>query len=511
MPVFRQDDPTDVAAHERAARAAEGAAAAFPAWSRQTTEERRRCVRQLRHVVVQHQDALALAIAEETGKPLAEVLSQEVTATLEMIRYLEAKVPRQLRTRRFRYVRPGFWTKVGTVHREPLGVLAIIGPANFPFSLIVMQAAQALLCGNCIVLKPSERCPRTARWIRDLLGMTDLDAGVAQVVSGGPETARALVAHDAVAKVFFTGSYAAGRTVAAQCGQHFKPCVLELGGNGCALVDADADLRLAARGIVWGAFYAGGQSCVGTRRVFVHGDVAGPFVQAVARALAALGDRDLAHPAPSARQHQEEAERFAEAAAAQGAAVYAADRPGRPSSFVPRVLHLPHSWSGEVPEPVPASLLVVEDVASMNAAVSEANRSRYGLSASVWSRNGRRARGMAGQLRRGIVWINDVGAGQPQFPWGGSRRSGWGRVLSADALHEMTHTKVVSHDRRYSSRSKIWWFPYMPEKTPLFAAVNRFMYGPGTGGALGEVIVAGARYGVARLRAALANDGSTSS
>lgn len=499
MPVTIENHVSEVA------RQVEAALRAFPAWRDQPIKQRRFYIRQLRYTIVSEQERVARTISEETGKPVVEVLGQEVTAALEMLRFLEQNLPRLLRARRFRYWRPGFWTKVGFIRHEPMGVLALIGPSNFPFSLLVMQAAQALLCGNCVMLKPSERCPGTAYMLRDLFQSSAFPDGVVRVVEGDGRAAQALIAHEGIKKVFFTGSYEVGRDVAAQCGRHFKPCVLELGGEGCALVDSDADLEVAAPGIVWSSFYAGADSCVGTRRVYVHTGIARRFLESVLQEIHDLDISDLTHaPVRAVEQSTTEMDDINQAIG-RGATLYRMNGAGDTGKVDPAVLFVPADLPIAPDLCTSTPLLIIREVASMEEAIRAANESLYGLSASIWSRDGLNARRIARRLNVGIVWINDASAGQPQFPWGGTRRSGWGRVFSRHSLNEMTHLKVISHDRRMLPVKKIWWFPYLPEKEALFSAANQVMYSNQKRRGLIPLIRSGSQYGFRKIRGVLSD------
>jgi acyl-CoA reductase-like NAD-dependent aldehyde dehydrogenase len=266
------------------------------AWAKVSPAERGRVLARLRRNIVRRQEEIMRTVAAETGKPVTEVAGQEVTAALEMLRFFEKKYPRWLKERKFRYLRPGFWTKANVIVFEPLGLLAVIGPSNFPFSLPLLASCTGLMCGNAIILKPSERCPGTASILRSLVRESGFPEGVFTTVEGGPEAAREVAAHPAVRKVILLGSYETGREIAEICGRHFKPCILELGGESAAIVCPEADLAWAARGIAWSAFAAAGRSCVGTKQVFVHASVSRRFVSLLQEETGAIRPGDIFDP-----------------------------------------------------------------------------------------------------------------------------------------------------------------------------------------------------------------------
>jgi len=447
------------------------------AWEDLSWKERRTLVARLRRTTALAQDEIARTVAAETGKPVTEVLSQEVTATLEMLRYFEAAYPRRLRPKKFRYWRPGFWGKTNLVISEPLGTIGLVGPANFPFSLPVMTAAAGLLCGNRVVFKPSEKCPATARLIRRLFHESGFPRPALETVEGGEEAARNMIGRPEIRKVIFFGSYEAGRKVAALCGRHFKPCLLELGGSGAAIVRADADLRRAARGLAWSAFYAAGRSCLGTKAAYVHASVKSRLASLLVEEMRTLRSGEALDPSTDVcafpeREAPLHARRFLRDARKRGATV----RTSGGATLV--VLDGPDSGKSPLPEgEIPYPLLVLCPVGSDEEALRAANGSGYGLGASIWTRDKEKATALAGRLQAGLVWVNDASVGLPRSPWGGLKRSGWGRLFSELALSELISTKVISVENARLGRRKFWWFPYSQRKYDLLFAVNALAYG----------------------------------
>ncbi len=419
-------------------------------WSLLSARERGEFIRRLGERIVCRQVEIARTVALETGRSVTEVVSQEITASLEMLRFFRKNYPRWLSDRRFRYPRPGFWRKSNVIVLEPLGLMGVIGPGNLPFSLPVMACSAGLLCGNTVLLKPSERCPKTAEIIRSLGEEAGFPEGVFGVVMGGAETACEVAAHPAVRKVIFFGPAPAGRQMAELCGRHFKPCVLELGGRNAAIVCRDADLKRAARGLVWSAFSAAGNSCVAMNKIFVEASVYQDFIALLRREMKALRAGDVLDPsadlAPRSKPPDLELDLSAE------------ENPG-PAK----------------PELKPS--LTVQRVASVEQAVEDANAYLSGLGASIWSRDLNKAGTIARKLRAGLVWVNDCSVGLPQFPWGGTREDGWGRLFAESALTELVNLKVISIDRPAGASRKFWWFPYSERKYQILLALNEALFG----------------------------------
>jgi acyl-CoA reductase-like NAD-dependent aldehyde dehydrogenase len=446
-------------------------------WENLSLEDRRKLVVRLRKTIAHFQEEIARTVAKESGKPVTEVLSQEVTATLEMLRYFETRYPRRLKSRGFRCWRPGFWTKANTIVLEPLGTVGLIGPANFPFSLPVMAAAASLLCGNRVVFKPAEKCPLTARFIELLFRESGFPVPAFESVEGGEEAVREVIGRPSVRKIIFFGGYEAGNKVAALCGRRFKPCILELGGSGTAIIRGDADLRRAARGLAWSAFYAAGRSCLGTKVAYVHAPVKNSLVELLVEEMNRLrAGEALDHATDVSTQREEEAppwvQRFVSDAKERGATVRTS------AGLILVVLAAPDSAKRLLPDgEIAWPLLVVCPVDSDGDALRAVNGSAYGLGASIWSRDTRKARAMAGRLQASLVWVNDASVGMPQAPWGGAKRSGWGRLFSELAVSELTSTKVVSVEKGRIAKRKFWWFPYGRKKYDLLVAVNALVYG----------------------------------
>jgi len=380
----------------------------------------------LRNLIVEREDEIAACITEDTRKPVIEALMQEVTATLGMLKYFEKNFTGWLSHKKFRYFRPGFWTKQNRIILEPLGVAAVIGPSNFPFSIPVMQSLFAFLCGNIVILKPSEKTVKTNKAIKTLFEDAGISPRYLSVIEGESDAAEKIIQSPYVNKIIFTGNYENGSKVAQLAGKFFKPVILELGGSGAALVCENSDLESAAKAIAWSAFYSNADSCIGTKRVFVENNAAEKFRDLLKREIEKINT-------------------------------------GNPMDKQTDAAALKNSLE--------IINLEIED------AIAEINNSRYGLSASVWNRDSREAKKIAAKIDAGMIWINDVSAGIPGFPWGGRKQSGWGRMFSREGVYELTNTKAISSENMKFAAGKIWHFPYSGSKYNLTHAANRFAFG----------------------------------
>jgi acyl-CoA reductase-like NAD-dependent aldehyde dehydrogenase len=437
---------------------------ALPAWRHAGIEARSRVLVSLADLLTGEYGEqgtltpLKNLISSEVGKRLPEA-DIEVIETADMIRWF-AEAGSSVLANRDVTLNSELWpTKRSEVRFEPVGVVAVIKPWNYPLELPMWAIAPALLAGNTIVFKPSEHSSLVGIRIAQLLVEAGAPSGVVNVVFGADDVGRALVAHPGIDMVAFTGGVASGREVARKCGEDLKRCSLELGGNDAAIVVADADLDLTSRGLVWGAFCNSGQVCVGVKRVFAEAAVVDDLLGRV-EALTAGLRRDIDYgPLISEAQALRVVE-FIDDAERRGAKVVVDGRVNRSNLYLgPTVL-----------VDVPAEALLMTDecfgpvlpivrVATAAEAIERANETPYGLGASVWTSDLARGEDLAGELQAGMVWINDVNVAFAEAPWGGVKQSGLGVELSEFGIYEFVETKHVSTEQSRDTR-RDWWYPY---------------------------------------------------
>lgn len=463
------------------------ARAAQPAWAGLPMADRLRLIAKFQSLLFAQRRSLADLITRENGKPIAEALLTDVAVTLDLARYYLQHGERLLRPRRVRHGNLAFLGKRGWIHHEPLGVIAIISPWNYPLLLPFGELLPALLAGNAVVLKPSEFTVRTALAGVDLLHEAGLPPALCQVLIGAGEVGAALVTAGPD-KVFFTGSARTGRKVALAAAERMIPVSLELGGSDPCVVLADADLERAVSGALWARFTNGGQTCVAAKRLIVERPLYDRFVERLVQQVAGLRVGPGADPnvevGPLIRESQlREVERQLAETVARGARV----RTGGhrlpavgPTFFQPTVVtDLPLDaplWREEVFGPV----LPVVPAADVDEAIRIANDTAFGLSASVWT--GDRARGerLARRIEAGAVLVNDATfhVGAAEVPHGGDKASGLGRTHGEHGLYETCRVRFVGSDRLDVIR-KPWWFGYESESLAERDAFLRFAFAPG--------------------------------
>jgi acyl-CoA reductase-like NAD-dependent aldehyde dehydrogenase/uncharacterized protein (DUF2141 family) len=446
------------------------------AWASSKAPERVRAMARLRKQVAADRELLVEAIIADTGKPALDALGGDVLVTLEHMRFYERRAARMLAPRRVGRSQLFFAGCRFTEHFEPHGVVLVFGPANYPLQLSLVPAITALYAGNAVVLKVSEKTPTVARAIEEVLQKANLPPNLLQVVCASPEESQALV--DAVPNfVFFTGSTANGKAVAARAVAHGIPTLLELGGSDAAIVFDDCDLKRTIEGVVYGAFSNAGQVCVGIKRLFVQQPLFDRFVQALVDRTASLRvgsghEAELGTLAPEAArlfqsQVQDALDRGASLELSNASA---AGLPVILSGVPPQARILNEEAFGPV--------LCVQPFSSEQEAITLANRTSFALGASVWTRNMKRAQRVARALNAGSCAINDVirNIANPEAAFGGNGASGYGRYHGAHGLYSFSRIKTVMENRSF--RRPVNWFPFTRKKYEGLDSVIELLHRP---------------------------------
>jgi succinate-semialdehyde dehydrogenase/glutarate-semialdehyde dehydrogenase len=441
-------------------------------------------VQRLRDTIFDSREEIASVITRETGKPCVEAIFAEIVLAIDTADFLARRAPRWLRPERVPHHNFALKAKSGWLEFEPLGVVAIISPWNYPFAIPMAQIIPALLAGNAVLLKPSELTPSTGALIGDLIGKLTgelkFPPNLVQVIQGAGETGAALI-EVLPDKVFFTGSVATGQRIAEACGRKLIPSVLELGGKDAMIVLGDADLDIASSAAVWGSFTNCGQACLSVERIYVDCAVAERFTALCVQKTAKLrlgppSDAD-AEVGPMIRLRQlEKVEEHLREAVSRGARILFGGHRRLdlgPNFLEPAVIaNVDHSMK-IMREETFGPVLAIQAVDSADEAIALANDSPFALSGSIWTADARRCRELASRLRAGSVMVNDVASyyGISEAPHGGRGASGWGRSHSRLGLLEMVQTKYVDVDR-LPHVAKAWWFGYTSE---LAFAADRFV------------------------------------
>jgi acyl-CoA reductase-like NAD-dependent aldehyde dehydrogenase len=285
-----------VASAQEIAQAVARAHSAQQRWAGTPIAERVAVLKRFQKLLCDQKDVVAEVITREAGKPVAEALSAEVLVVLDAIKFLIDHAPEFLLPERVPHANPIMKLKQGILLREPYGVIGIISPWNYPFSLPSVQTLTALITGNAVVLKPSEFTPFSSLELQRLLREAGLGSDLLQVVTGEGAAGGALLESN-IDKLIFTGSVATGKKVAMAAAAKLLPVVLELGGKDPMIVLEDADVDVASSAAVWGAFMNSGQTCLSVERCYVHHSIYEQFLQACVTKTAKLKQGDGSDPA----------------------------------------------------------------------------------------------------------------------------------------------------------------------------------------------------------------------
>jgi len=444
------------------------ARAAQPAWAELGLRRRIAVIREFQGKLYAKKSEIAAAITREVGKPLVEALVTEVLVVLDAARFLIDNAWGLLRDERVPHGNLVTKLKSGWLVREPHGVIGIISPWNYPFSIPATETLAALVAGNAVVLKPSELTPLVALELASLLHAAGVPEDAFQVVVGeGP--AGAALLRSPIDKLVFTGSVATGRRIAAAAAERLLPVVLELGGKDPMLVLDDADVDVASSAAVWGAFVNAGQACLSVERCYVHRSLYESFAKACADKTKKLrvGNGLDSHTdvGPMIQERQVRiVEAHVEDAKARGARVLAGGTrlPELGVNFyAPTVLAGVTQDMRIMREETFGPVLPVMACAGDDEAVRLANDSEYGLAASVWTRDSKRGERLARRIHAGTVMVNDVIScfGISEAPHGGVKASGVGRTHGRFGLDEMVRVKYLDMDRMPGMK-KVWWHGY---------------------------------------------------
>jgi acyl-CoA reductase-like NAD-dependent aldehyde dehydrogenase len=470
--------------------AVQAARAAQAAWARRPLAERRDVLLRFRDLLLARAEEFSDHITRENGKtrneslfmevlPVADAASWYATHARKLLR--DEKIPLHLFPHKKSYLR--FY---------PRGVIGIISPWNYPFSIPVGDALSALMAGNAVVVKPSEFTPLILEKTRALFEEAGLPRGLFAVVQGRGEIGAKLI-ESGIDLVVFTGSVATGKKVNVAAAQRMIPCVLELGGKDPAIVLPDADLDAAARKVAWGAFANSGQTCASVERVYVHESVAQPFTEKVVQVARGLrqGDpngHDVDIGAMTTDMQVEIVRRHLDEAKARGAQVLSGGKvtttPAGGRFIEPTVLTGTTPDMAIVREETFGPMLPIMTYRTEEEAVRLANDSSYGLSAYVFTRDRKKADRIANQLIAGTVMHNDTlyTHAAPETPWGGVKSSGLGRVHGKHGMRDFCEMRHVNLER--FDFPAFWHYPYSRKRWSLGLRVYRTVLGRGVAGRL---------------------------
>ena len=418
------------------------AAAAFKDWSRRPVEARAAVLRTAGEILTGEKQTFAALMTAEMGK-LIGAAAQEAEKCAAACRYYADHAQR--------FLAPEVEANgLDAVFFQPLGAVLAVMPWNFPFWQVIRFAAPALAAGNVGLLKHASNVPQCALALADVFARAGAPAGVFQTLLVGSDRVAGIIGDDRVAAVTVTGSEGAGRDIASTAGKHIKKSVLELGGSDAFIVLSSADMLGAVATAVKARVINNGQSCIAAKRFIVADAVYDEFVRDFAAAMGALRTGNPAAPATElgplalASIRDGVADQVERSVAAGARLLTGGRRPEGPGWFYPATV------LGDVPPDAPAAreevfgpVAALFRVGGIDEAIALANASPFGLGAAAWTRDRAEADRLAHELESGSVFINGMVASDQRFPFGGVKRSGYGRELGIFGLREFVNVKTV--------------------------------------------------------------------
>lgn len=443
---YQKSSAADLDAAVAAARAAQ------PAWAATPAPERGEILLRTALLLERHKEALAALMTREMGKVLKETLGDVQTA-IDVAKFMAGEGRRAEGAT----IPSGLRDKFTMTVRQPLGVVGIITPWNFPLAIPAWKTFPALLAGNAVVLKPASDTPLLALKLAELLHEAGLPAGVCNVITGpGGTLGDALASHKGVNMISLTGSTEVGRHVAEICGRDLRRCTLELGGKNAVIVLEDADLDLAVGSVSWGAFGTTGQRCTATSRVIIHKAVAQAFTDRLAAAAEHLRIGNGLDPAvemgPLVNKGRVGAvHEYTEIGQREGAKLVTGGAPLAGDDYSEGAFYQPTIFGDVSPdmriarEEVFGPFVSILPVSSYEEAIQIANSTEYGLSTAIFTNDVRNTFRAIRDIESGLVYVNAPTTGaEIHLPFGGMKASGNGhRELGTKAVEEFSETKSI--------------------------------------------------------------------
>ncbi|HIP13244.1 MAG TPA: aldehyde dehydrogenase [Arcobacter sp.] len=435
---------------------------ALNAWSNLDVRERAKYLTKASDILVEKygeegkETPLKKIIVDEVGKRLPEA-DIEVIESSDMLGYFATAGVKLLVDENLQLNEELWATKRSYVTHDPVGVVGIIQPWNYPLELPLWAIGAALIAGNTIVFKPSEYSSLVGLEIAKIFEDAGLPKGVLNVITGDASTGKAIVSNNNIDMISFTGSYQVGKEINIKCAESFKKTNLELSGNDAAIVLDDADLELTANGIVWGSYCNSGQVCVGAKRIFVHDEIYDDFIKLVTEKTINLKLGIDIGPIINKNELQK-IKSLVDEAIDKGAILLQGGNIND-NFFEPTILSNVDFSMQLMKDELFGPILPIIRFSSTEEVIELANNTQYGLGASIWTQNLALAKSLSKQLNVGMVWINDINIAYPEAPWGSIKASGNGISLSKYGIEKYTNIKHINYETG-KDPTRPWWFPY---------------------------------------------------
>jgi acyl-CoA reductase-like NAD-dependent aldehyde dehydrogenase len=458
-------------------------------WRAFPLKKRISSVMKFRDYIMDNLDELAETTARDNGKTRVDAMIAEIVPAAMAVTYYCKNAKRFLKDRPLGLGNILMFNKWSTIVRVPWGVVGIIGPWNYPFSIPFSEVVMALLAGNSVLLKTSDETQAIGHLLKRCIDSAGLPDGVFQYVNIPGRFAGDALLEAGLDKLFFTGSVAVGKYLMKKASETLTPLSLELGGNDPMIVLEDADLERSTNGAIWAGLQNAGQSCGGVERIYVHQKVYDRFMNLLKKKVESLRvgydtDHNTDIGAMTTDRQIKTVEAHIADALRKGAVIYAQSQYPKKSKgqFIPCTVlsdvdHTMDVMRDETFGPV----LGVMKFRDIDEAVELANDSYLGLTASVWSKNRRKAMRIGRMIQAGAVTINDhlMSHGLAETPWGGLKQSAIGRSHGDIGFLEMTQPQVIVNDIMPFVKKNFWWLPHSKAVYEGCRGAAEILYGPG--------------------------------
>ncbi len=414
-------------------------------WRKMSASERGKLLWRLADLVEKNLEELAELETLDNGKPIFESRYVDLPMVIDVLRYY-AGCATKIHGETVNTLESAFTYTL----REPVGVVGLIIPWNFPLLLASWKLGPAWACGNTVLLKPAEQTALSTLRLAELAVEAGFPAGVFNILTGGPETGKAIVCHSGIDKIAFTGSTAVGKEIMRGAADSLKRLTLELGGKSPNIVFADSDIDSAVKGTINGIFYGKGEVCNAGSRLFVESKIQDEFLDKLVGRAKKMQPGDPLDPktrmgAIVSQEQMRTVLGYIDAGKQEGATLVAGgSQVGGAGYFIePTIFGGVRNEMKIAQEEIFGPVLAMIGFDDADQAVEMANQNPYGLAAAVWTRDIKKAHNISRQLRAGTVWINTYGLMDAALPFGGYKSSGFGRELGMHAIEHYTELKSV--------------------------------------------------------------------
>lgn len=455
-------------------------------WQKLSVRERGKRILKIKNYLVDNLDLISKTISDDNGKVRFDALATEVFPAVIATKYYVKNAPKFLKERSVSASSIVLANKRSRIRFEPLGVVGIISPWNYPFAIPYSEVIMALIAGNGVILKTATETQMVGQVLRDAVNSASLPKGLFQFINLPGRIAGEGFLKHGIDKLFFTGSVPVGKILMKQAADTLTPVSLELGGNDAMLVCEDADIDRAVNGAVWAGFSNAGQSCGGVERIYVHQKIYNSFMNALKVKMESL---QIGAPANfnsdvgvmTTEKQVNTVKLHLDDALKNGAVLFAESKTksNAKNILTPKVItNVNHNMLMMKKETF-GPLLGVMKVENMIEAVELANDSSLGLTGSVWSKNHKKAMQLARKIKAGTITINDhlMSHGLAETSWGGFKESGVGRTHGELGLMEMVEPQTIVNDILPGVKKNIWWHPYSKKLYEGLKSIIYLFYG----------------------------------